>query len=70
MPCEQKPTQNPKKIISKKNFKTKQNTEMSDEGHSDSGFIILKSKKRQRNARRRGWHFDNVEASGDTSMKI
>ena len=43
---------------------------MSDEGHSDSGFIILKSKKRQRNARRRGWHFDNVEASGDTSMKI
>ena len=32
-------------------------------------FIILKSKKRQRNASRRFWHFYKVEASGDIGMK-
>ena len=32
-------------------------------------FIILKRKKRQMNASRRGRHFDKVEASGDTGMK-
>ena len=29
-------------------------------------FIILKSKKRQRNAGHHGRHFDKVEAKGDT----
>ena len=40
MPCEQKQTQNPKKIMFKEFLclKTKQNTEMSDEEHSDSEF--------------------------------
>ena len=40
MPCEQKQTQNPKKIMFKEFLclKTKQNTEMSDEGHPDSAF--------------------------------
>ena len=40
MPCEQKQTRNPKKIIQKKfvSFKAKQNTEMSNEEHSDSEF--------------------------------
>ena len=40
MLCEQKQTQNPKKIMFKKFlcFKTKQNTEMSDEEHSDNKF--------------------------------
>ena len=42
---------------------------MSEEEHSDSEFYYLESKKRQRNASRRGRHFDKVEASGDTSMK-
>ena len=41
---------------------------MCDEEHSVN-FIILKSKKPQRNASRRGWHFDKVESSGDTGMK-
>ena len=38
MPCEQKQTKNPKIIMFKKCLclKTKQNTEMSDEDHSDS----------------------------------
>ena len=34
MPCEQKQTQNPKKV----RLKTKQNTEMSDKEHSESEF--------------------------------
>ena len=40
MPCEQKETQNPKKSFKNKFLclKTKQNTEMSDEEHSDSEF--------------------------------
>ena len=40
MLCEQKQTQNPKKIMFKEFLcrKTKQNTEMSDEQHSDSEF--------------------------------
>ena len=40
MPCEQKQTQNPKKIMFKESprLKTKQNTEMSDEEYSDSEF--------------------------------
>ena len=40
IPCEQKQTQNPKKIMFNKFLclKTKQNTEMSDEEHSDSEF--------------------------------
>ena len=36
--------------------KTKQNTEMSNEKHSDSEFYL-----RQRNASRPGWNFDKVE---------
>ena len=38
MPCEQKQTQNPKKMMFEEFLclKTKQNTEMSDEEHSDS----------------------------------
>ena len=40
---------------------------MSDEEHSNSEFYYPEeSKKRQRNADRRGRHFDKVEASGDT----
>ena len=65
MPCEQ----NPKKIIFTKKFlclKTKQNTEMSDEKHSDSEFYYPeKQETAERKASRRGRHFDKVEASGD-----
>ena len=75
MPCEQKQTQNPKKDNLKKTFfaclKTKQNTEISDEEQSDSEFYYPKEQETAaRNASRRGWHFDKVEASGDTGMKI
>ena len=50
--------------------KTKQNTEMSDEEHSDSEFYYPKEQEaEERKASRRGWHFDKVEVSGDTVMK-
>ena len=70
MPCEQKQTQNPKKMFKKfLCLKTKQNTEMSDEEHSDSEFYYLEEETAERKASRRGRHFDKVEASGDTGMK-
>ena len=55
--------------IKKKMFclKTKQNTEMSDEEHSDSEFYHPEEQQTtERNASRHGRHFDKVEASGDT----
>ena len=71
MPCEQKQTQNPKKIMFKKFLclKTKQNTEMSDEEHSDSEFYYLEEETAERKASRRGRHFDKVEVSGDAGIK-
>ena len=72
MPREQKQTQNPKKILFKEFLcpETKQNTEMSDEEHSDSEFYYLEEKETaERKVSRRGRHFDKVEASGDTGMK-
>ena len=72
MPCEQKQTQNPKKIIKKKflRLKTKHNTKMSDEEHWDSEFYYPEEQETvERKASRRGRHFHNVEASGDTGMK-
>ena len=61
----------------KKNFfktflclKTKQNTEMSDEEHSDSEFYYPEEQETaERKASIRGRHFDKVEASGDTGTK-
>ena len=48
-------------------LKTKQNTEMSDEEHSDSEFYHPEEQQTtERNASRHGRHFDKVEASGDT----
>ena len=47
-------------------LKTKQNTEMSDEEHSDSDFYFLEE---QETAERKASHFDKVEASGDTGLK-
>ena len=61
------------KINFKKNFlflKTKQNTEMSDEEHSDSEFYYPEEQEiAERKASRRGRHFDKVEASGDAGWK-
>ena len=60
------------KILKKKCpwLKTKQNTEMSDEEHSESEFYYPEEQETaERKASRRGRHFDNVEASGDTGMK-
>ena len=43
---------------------------MSDEEHSDIEFCYPEEQKTaERKANRRGWHFDKVEASGDTGMK-
>ena len=72
MSCEQKQTQNPKKMF--KNFtlclKTEQNTEMSDEEHSDSEFHYPEEQEMaERKASCRGRHFYIVEVSGDTGMK-
>ena len=51
-------------------FKTKQNTLMSDEEHSDSEFYYSEEQEMaERKASRCGSHFDKVEASGDTGMK-
>ena len=72
MPCEQKQTQNPKKIMFKKFccLKTKQNTEMSDEEHLNSEFYYPEEQETaKRIASRRGRHFDEVEASGNTGME-
>ena len=72
MPCEQKQTQNAKKIMFKEFLclKTKQNTEMSDEKHSDSEFYYPEEQgTAERKTSRRGRHFDKVEVSGDTGMK-
>ena len=69
MPCEQKQTQNPKKIMFKEFLclKTKQNTEMSDEEHSDSEFYYPEEQETtEGKASRRGRYFDKVETSGDT----
>ena len=45
-------------------LKTKQNTEMSNEEHSDSEFYYPEEQETaERKASRRGWHFDKVEAS-------
>ena len=50
--------------------KTKQNTEVSDEEHSDSNFYHPEEQETaERKASRRCRHFDKVEASGDTCMK-
>ena len=52
-------------------LKTKQNTEMSNEEHSDSEFYYPEEQETaERKASRRGWHFDKVEASGDTSLSL
>ena len=72
MSCEQKQTQNPKKIMFKEFLclKTKQNPEMSDGEHSDSEFYYPEEHEMaERKASRRGRHFNKVEASGDTDMK-
>ena len=72
MLCEQKQTQNPKKIMFKKFLclKTKQNTEMSDEEHWDNEFYYPEEQETtERKASRHGWHFDKVEVSGHTGMK-
>ena len=47
MPCEQKQTQNPKKTMFQRFLclKTKQNTEMSNEEHSDSEFYYPKEQE-------------------------
>ena len=69
MSCEKK---NLKKYIFFKflSFKTKQNTEMSDDEHSDSGFYCPEEHETtERNASYRGRHFDKVEVSADTTMK-
>ena len=51
-------------------LKTKQNTEMSDEEHSDSEFYYPEEQETaERKASRRGRHFDKVEASGDTGYE-
>ena len=59
MPCEQKQTQNPKKNF--KEFlclKTKQNTEMSDEEHSDSEFYYPEEQETsERKTSGRCWYF-------------
>ena len=63
MPCEQKQTQNLKKILNKK-------LEMSDEEHSDRKLYYLEEQETaERKASRRGRPFDKVKASGDTGMK-
>ena len=62
MPCEQKQTQNPKNTMFKEFIclQTKQNTEMSDEEHSDSEFYYPEEQEMaERKASRRGRHFDN-----------
>ena len=64
--------QNPKKIMFKEFLclKTKQNSEMIDEEHSDSEFYYHEEQETaERKASRRGRHFDKVESSGHTSMK-
>ena len=52
MPCEQKQTQNPKKIMFKEFLclKTKPNTEMSNEEHSDSEFYYPEEQETERKA--------------------
>ena len=51
-------------------LKTKQNTVMSDEEHSDSEFYYPEEQETaERKASRRGRYFDNVEASGDTGYE-
>ena len=51
-------------------LKTKQNTEMSDEEHSDSEFYYPEEQETaERKTSRRGQHFDKVEASEDTGVK-
>ena len=72
MPCEQKQTQNHKKIMFKEFLclKTKQNTEMSGEEHSDSEFYYPEEQETaERKASHRFRHFNKVEANGDTGMK-
>ena len=51
-------------------FKTKQNTETSDEEHLDSEFYYPKEQETaDRKASRHCRHFDKVEASRDIGMK-
>ena len=51
-------------------LKTKQNTVMSDEEHSDNEFYNPEMQETaERKASRRGRYFDKVEASGDTGLK-
>ena len=51
-------------------LKTKQNTEMSDEDHSDSEFYYPEEQETaESKASHRGRHFDRVEANRDTGMK-
>ena len=51
-------------------LKTKQNTEMREEEHSDSGFYYPEEQEMaERKASRRGRHIDNVEVSGDTGVR-
>ena len=60
-----------KKIIFKEFFclKTKQNTKISDEEHSDSEFYYPEEQETaEPKASRCGRHFDKVETSGDTGM--
>ena len=60
-----------RKTISKSyglSHKTKQNTEMSEEEHSDRNCIILKSNKRQRNANRPIFAFVNGRYHPDQSL--
>ena len=51
-------------------LKTKQNTEMSDEEHSDSEFYYPEEQETaESKTSLRFRHFDKVEANGDTGMK-
>ena len=61
MPCEQKQTQNP----TKNHLKLNKILKCATKNIQTMNFNILKSKKRQKNAIRRGWHLEKV----DTGMK-
>ena len=70
MLCEQKQTQNPKKVIKKKIcLKLNKKLKWTTKNMQTVNFIILKSKKRERKASRHGRHFDKVEASGDAGYE-
>ena len=49
-------------------LKTKQNTEMSNEEHSDSEFYYPEEQETaERKASRRGWHFDKLKQADKVS---